>query len=97
LDSGQQHGIYIQLAYDSNYRDYSPGTVLTKRMFEYVLNNDKITKVDFLTGDDAYKSDWMSSRRTLYGVQMISFRRFRGVLIYVVDYLSKLRQKLKSQ
>lgn len=85
-----------KLAYDSDYRDYSPGTVLTKRMFEYVLNNDKITKVDFLTGDDAYKSDWMSSRRALYGVQMISFRRFRGVLIYVVDYLSKLRQKLKK-
>jgi predicted ATP-grasp superfamily ATP-dependent carboligase len=85
-----------KLAYNSDYSEYSPGTVLTKHMFEYVLNHDKITKVDFLTGDDAYKSDWMSSRRMLFGVQMISFRRFRGVLIYAVDYLSKLRKKLKK-
>ncbi len=30
---------------------------------EYVIDTDGVNEIDFLTGNDAYKQDWMSERR----------------------------------
>jgi hypothetical protein len=30
---------------------------------EYVIDTDRVEEIDFLTGNDAYKQDWMSERR----------------------------------
>jgi hypothetical protein len=32
-------------------------------MLEHALGGDKVSEVDYLTGDDNYKSNWMSHRR----------------------------------
>ena len=32
-------------------------------MMEYVIDTDRVEEIDFLTGNDAYKQDWMSERR----------------------------------
>jgi CelD/BcsL family acetyltransferase involved in cellulose biosynthesis len=37
--------------------------VLTGRMLQHVVDVDGVHSVDFLSGDDAYKKDWMSARR----------------------------------
>src|SRR3546814_929311 len=39
----------------------SPGTLLSHAMFRHVIDTDKVTRIDFGTGDDAYKRDWMES------------------------------------
>ncbi len=59
-----------KLAHDEAAKADSPGTVLTAAMFEHVIDRDRPTIVDFGTGDDAYKADWMDEKRPLYRLDM---------------------------
>jgi hypothetical protein len=53
----------FRLSYDQAWKQYSPGSILMAYLMEYVIDTDKVEEVDFLTGNDAYKQDWMSDRR----------------------------------
>jgi hypothetical protein len=53
----------FKLAYDEAWKYYSPGSILLAYMMERVIDTDKVEEIDFLTGNDAYKRDWMSKRR----------------------------------
>ena len=53
----------FRLAYDKRWRQYSTGSILTSFLMEYVIDTDRVDEIDFLTGNDAYKQDWMSERR----------------------------------
>ncbi len=53
----------FKLAYDDAWRRYSPGTILTAHLMEHVIDVDRVSEIDFLTGNDAYKQEWMSERR----------------------------------
>jgi len=74
----QKTAYIFKLAYDENYKQLSPGTVLTAFMMEYVIERDGVTSVDYLSGDDAYKKDWMSQRRERYGIAAYNVRSLRG-------------------
>ncbi len=52
-----------KLAHTRDSTAFSPGTVLTAAMFERVIDHDNVTLIDFGTGDDSYKRDWMESVR----------------------------------
>ena len=43
----------------------SPGSVLTQRMMRHAIDTDRVAVVDFGTGDEAYKRDWMNRRDPL--------------------------------
>lgn len=60
-----EHGIaYIhKLAHRKDATKISPGTSLTAALFEYVIDRDHVDQVDFGTGDDPYKRDWMEEAR----------------------------------
>lgn len=53
----------FRLSYDEAWKAYSPGSILTAYLMEYVIDTDKVEEIDFLTGNEAYKQDWMSERR----------------------------------
>ena len=53
----------FRLSYDQAWKQYSPGSILMAHLMAYVIDSDKVEEVDFLTGNDAYKQDWMSDRR----------------------------------
>jgi hypothetical protein len=53
----------FKLVYDEQWKHYSPGTILTAYLMEHVIDVDKVEQIDFLTGNDAYKQEWMSERR----------------------------------
>lgn len=53
----------FKLAYDEKWQEYSPGSILTQYLMEYVIDTDKVEEIDFLTGNDRYKQDWMMGRR----------------------------------
>jgi hypothetical protein len=71
-----------KLAYDERYAKLSPGTLLTAHLMEHVIDTDKVHQVDYLTGDDAYKKDWMSDRRERWGIVAFNPRTPRGLLAY---------------
>lgn len=61
------HGTaYIhKLAHVSGVDALSPGTLLTHALFRMAFNEDKVARIDFGTGDDGYKRDWMESSAPL--------------------------------
>jgi ribosomal protein S18 acetylase RimI-like enzyme len=77
----------FRLAYDKAWRQYSTGSILTSFLMEYVIDTDAVEVIDFLTGNDAYKQDWMSERRERFVLGCIKsvrsasrYERFVGSL-----------------
>jgi CelD/BcsL family acetyltransferase involved in cellulose biosynthesis len=52
-----------KLAHLDAARHLSAGTSLTAALFEHVIDCDRVALVDFGTGDDTYKRDWMEEVR----------------------------------
>jgi hypothetical protein len=52
-----------KLAHLEDAHPLSAGSVLTAALMEYVIDTDKVEIVDFGTGDDHYKKDWMDDVR----------------------------------
>lgn len=55
-----------KLAHLESAKPISPGTTLSAALFEHVIDRDKVRLVDFGTGSDAYKRDWMEEVRPRY-------------------------------
>jgi hypothetical protein len=47
-------------------------------LMEHVIENDKVTEVDYLAGDDPYKKAWMSQRRERWGIIAYNPKTFVG-------------------
>ncbi len=52
-----------KLAHLEDAQPLSPGTTLTAALLEQVIDRDKVALVDFGTGNDPYKRDWMEENR----------------------------------
>ena len=59
-----------KLAHTEASKPLSPGTTLSAALFEQVIDRDKVTLIDFGTGDDPYKRDWMEDIRPRYRLEM---------------------------
>ncbi len=59
-----------KLAHTEASKPLSPGTTLSAALFEEVIDRDLVNLVDFGTGDDGYKRDWMEQIRPRYELQM---------------------------
>lgn len=68
-----------KLAYLEEMREFSPGTVLSEAMFRHVIDRDKVSHIDFGTGDDGYKADWMGGVSSLMRVELFNPRTVRGL------------------
>ncbi len=75
------HGIAIihKLAHRSGSDALSPGTILSKALFEHVIDRDRVDKIDFGTGDDRYKADWMNDRAMLERVELYNLTDPHGL------------------
>ena len=60
-----------KLAHREEAKPLSPGTTLSAALFEQVIDRDRVALVDFGTGDDAYKRDWMEQVRTRYRLELL--------------------------
>jgi len=58
-----------KLAHTEASKPLSPGTTLTAALFEQVIDRDRVSLVDFGTGDDPYKRDWMELVRPRYRIE----------------------------
>ncbi len=70
----------FKLAYDENFKSVSAGSLLTAELMRHVLDVDRVHEVDYLTGDDSYKSDWMKHRRERWGLKVFNPRSLDGLL-----------------
>ena len=67
-------------------------TLLSAAMFEAVIARDKPALIDFGTGDDRYKADWMDSRSDLYRVELVR----RGSAAHMLWRLRRLVRRSES-
>ena len=75
------HGVaYIhKLAHREGDAARSPGTLLSHAMFAHVIDTDRVDLIDFGTGDDAYKADWMTARTELSRVELHNLASIDGM------------------
>lgn len=75
------HGVaYIhKLAHRESAAALSPGTLLSHALFAHVIDADRVDSIDFGTGDDAYKADWMTARTMLHRVEMFDLASIDGL------------------
>lgn len=83
-----------KLAYDINFARFSVGTLLTANLMRHVLEVDKVCEVDYLTGDDGYKKDWMSNRRERWGLLAFNPRTFFGLLGAANEYVRRMLKRV---
>jgi CelD/BcsL family acetyltransferase involved in cellulose biosynthesis len=93
LTGGGKANIY-KLAYAKGMEKFSAGSVLTQALMQHAMDVDRVTEVDYLSGDDAYKADWMALRRERVGLEAFDLRRPAGLLAAARHVASSLR-KLK--
>jgi hypothetical protein len=79
----------FKLAYDEAWKQYSPGSILTRFLMEHVIDVDRVEEIDFLTGNDAYKQDWMSERREHWGLYCAKSRQPKSRARKIVDVLKR--------
>lgn len=60
-----------KLAHLESHKALSAGTTLTAALFEHVIDTDKVTLVDFGTGGQSYKSDWMEETRPRFRIDCL--------------------------
>ena len=67
-----------KLAHRERAKPLSAGTTLTAALFEHVIDRDGVDLVDFGTGDDPYKRDWMEQVRPRFRLTCWRPRRPRN-------------------
>jgi CelD/BcsL family acetyltransferase involved in cellulose biosynthesis len=80
----------FKLVYDETWKHYSPGSILISYLMEHVIEKDKVEEIDFLTGNDAYKQDWMSERRKRWTVSFFKPNKPRGMIERLINPLKNM-------
>ncbi len=60
-----------KLAHDERYLSASPGTLLSAALFQHVIDVDHVDEIDFGTGNDPYKREWMDGVRPRYRLDLL--------------------------
>lgn len=68
-----------KLAYREDAKELSPGTILGEAMFRRAIDEDRVLAIDYGTGDDAYKRDWMEERRPLWRLEAYNPGTLKGL------------------
>lgn len=74
----------------------SPGTLLSHAMFNHAIDIDKVARIDFGTGDDDYKKDWMEDDRPLYQIDLYNLQRVSSWLPALKSCISGLVRSRKT-
>ena len=92
---GASTAYIFKLAYHEEFKQLSPGTVLTAYMMEHVIDKDAVSRIDFLSGDDGYKEGWMSERKERFGIAAYNPLSLRGRTLFIGHTLKRLVKKFR--
>lgn len=81
-----------KLAHLESMKQLSAGTTLTAALFEHVIDTDRVGLVDFGTGNDRYKADWMEEVRPRFQIDCLDPRQPAAWLPLAKRNLRRLAQ-----
>ncbi len=67
-----------KLAHLESHKHLSAGTTLSAALFQHVIDTDKVALVDFGTGDQSYKADWMEDVRPRFRIDCLDMGQPRA-------------------
>lgn len=70
-----------KLAYREDARALSPGSILSHAMFAHVIEQDRPALIDYGTGDQPYKADWMDTAHPLWRIEAANPRHPAGLAL----------------
>lgn len=85
----QKTAYIYKLAYRTDAKKLSAGTLLSFRLMQHVIEQDCVDVVDYMTGDDEYKQYWMERVRTRVGVIAFDPRTVRGLSGSVKEWMAR--------
>ena len=85
--------VLYKLAHDQAFDAFSPGTVLTMRMLEHLLDEQRVTEFDLGGGADPYKRLWATRRRERVGLVAFDPLTWRGALGALRHVAGRLRNR----
>lgn len=68
-----------RLAYREDFRQLAVGVVLTNFMISHVLDDDRVSRIDFGYGEEDYKGGWMKEARDYHGFLAFNPATRRGL------------------
>ncbi|MFT6051770.1 MAG: hypothetical protein ACI9B9_001413 [Halioglobus sp.] len=84
----------FKLAYDEDFKQMSPGTILSAFLMQHVIDADGVTTIDYLSGNDSYKESWMTNRRERRGIAAYNTNNFGGMARYAARQLKQLYNRI---
>ena len=84
-----------KLAHVEDSLKASPGTLLSAALFRHVIEVDGVKRVDFGTGNDAYKRDWMNRHDPLWRIEAFNPSRLAAWGPALKAYARSLLRKEK--
>ncbi len=94
FDAGTAHIHKLAQISDDTIESHSPGTLLSHAMFAHAFDVDRATRIDFGTGDDGYKRDWMEQSADLVTIVAVDLRQPRGWWSLARDGLTRVAGRL---
>ncbi len=70
----QDVALIHKLSHDRSFDHASPGTLLSHAMFAQAIDHDRVRMIDYGTGDNGYKTDWMDRRIPLHQIDAFNPR-----------------------
>ncbi|SFF70526.1 Predicted ATP-dependent carboligase, ATP-grasp superfamily [Duganella sp. CF458] len=64
----------FKLAQDCNADRFSPGSLLTGHLIDYVYRHDQVERIDFMLGADPYKGLWMEQENPCFTLEVLNRR-----------------------
>ncbi|HEX8640530.1 MAG TPA: GNAT family N-acetyltransferase [Allosphingosinicella sp.] len=86
-----------KLAYTEDAKAMSPGTLLSMAMFRRAIDEDRVKAIDYGTGDEPYKADWMDEKRTLWRFTAYNKRTLKGLAGAARAWASTLAARRRSR
>jgi hypothetical protein len=88
-----ENGIaYIhKLAHLESHKPLSAGTTLSAALFAHVIDIDEVALVDFGTGDQSYKADWMEAVRPRFRIDCLDMGQPKAWAPFVKRMLRAFR------
>ncbi|OYW85367.1 MAG: hypothetical protein B7Z20_09240 [Sphingobium sp. 32-64-5] len=79
-----------KMAHSTAHDRHSPGTLLSHHMFAHMIDHEPIDRIDYGTGNNAYKRDWMEGARPMLRLDCFNPRKARMWLPALRTRISQL-------